>query len=213
MQLITRQPEEQEVLTRMEDILREELNVKSVVIHEKEEDLVEYHAKANFRVLGKELGPDMKEAAAHISALDSAEIARILNGETVPLALRSGRTIGLDAERVEVVREERQGLKVLNEGTLTVALDTTITADLLHEGYVRDLIRGIQNARKEAGFEVTDRIVLRVFGDEDLHAALDRFRQLVAEETLAVKIEWSGQATETPVEAGEKTWTVSLTKA
>jgi isoleucyl-tRNA synthetase len=77
----------------------------------------------------------------------------------------------------------------------------------------RDLIRGIQNARKEAGFEVTDRIVWTVSGDEELHAALERFSQLVAEETLAVKIEWSDQAKGISVEAGEKTWTVSLAKA
>jgi isoleucyl-tRNA synthetase len=99
VQLITRQPEEQEVLTRMEDILREELNVKSVIIHEKEEDLVEYHAKANFRVLGKELGPDMKEAATQIANMSGAEIVRILNGATAPVTLRSGRTISLDASQ------------------------------------------------------------------------------------------------------------------
>jgi len=213
VQLITRKPEEQEVLRRMEDILREELNVKTVVVHEKEEDLVEYHAKANFRVLGKELGPDMKEAATKITALGTEEIVHILNGETVPLTLQSGKTISLDKDRVDIVREERQGLKVLNEGTLTVALDTTITPDLLYEGYVRDLIRGIQNARKETGLEVTDRIALTISGDEDLRAALDRFDQLVAEETLAVKIEWASQASGTPVEAGEeKTWTVKLAK-
>jgi isoleucyl-tRNA synthetase len=213
VQLITREPEEQQVLRRMEDILREELNVKTVVVHEKEEDLVEYHAKANFRVLGKELGPDMKEAAVRIAALGTEDIVRILNGETVSLTLRSGKTIGLDKDRVDIVREEKQGLKVLNEGTLTVALDTTITAELLHEGYVRDLIRGIQNARKEAGLAVTDRIALTVSGDEDLRAALDRFRQLVAEETLAVKLEWSSLSGGISVEAGEKTWTVSLAKA
>ena len=213
VQLITRQPEEQEVLARMEDILREELNVKSVFVHEKEEDLVEYHAKANFRVLGKELGAEMKEAAAKIAALDTSAIKRILVGEQVPLTLASGRTVSLDASKVEIVREEKPGLKVLNEGTLTVALDTTITPELLYEGYVRDLIRGIQNARKEAGLEVTDRIKLALFGDDELHTALERFSQLVAEETLAVGIEWTKPKDGITVEAGEKSWTVSLQKA
>jgi isoleucyl-tRNA synthetase len=213
VQLITRQPEEQEVLARMEDILREELNVKSVFVHEKEEDLVEYHAKANFRVLGKELGAEMKEAAAKIAALDTSAIKRILVGEQVPLTLASGRTVSLDASKVEIVREEKPGLKVLNEGTLTVALDTTINPELLYEGYVRDLIRGIQNARKEAGLEVTDRIKLALFGDDELHTALERFSQLVAEETLAVGIEWTKPKDGITVEAGEKSWTVSLQKA
>ena len=212
VELITREPEERDVLSRMEDILREELNVKFVDIHEKEADLVEYHAKANFRVLGKELGPDMKEAAGLIAALGSDEIAKILEGGTIQLTLSSGKAINLDAARVEIVREEKHGLKVLNEGTLTVALNTTITDDLLREGYVRDLIRGIQNARKDAGLEVTDRIALKVSGDDELRGALRQFNQLVAEETLAVKIDWADQVEGTSVEAGEKTWTVALAK-
>ena len=212
VELITREPEERDVLSRMEDILREELNVKSVDIHEKEADLVEYRAKANFRVLGKELGPDMKEAAGLIAALGSDKIAKILEGGTIELTLSSGKTINLDAARVEIVREEKHGLKVLNEGTLTVALETTITDDLLREGYVRDLIRGIQNARKDAGLEVTDRIALKVSGDDELRGALRQFNQLVAEETLAVKIDWADQVEGTSVEAGEKTWTVALAK-
>ncbi|HCX95589.1 MAG TPA: hypothetical protein DHU26_01080, partial [Spirochaetaceae bacterium] len=85
--------------------------------------------------------------------------------------------------------------------------------ELLYEGYVRDLIRGIQNARKEAGLEVTDRIKLALFGDDELHTALERFSQLVAEETLAVGIEWTKPKDGITVEAGEKSWTVSLQKA
>jgi len=231
VQLITRQAEERDVLSRMEDILREELNVKNVVIHDEEQDLVEYHAKANFRVLGKEFGPEMKDAATRIAALGKADIVKILNAEPVSLTLASGRVVNLDTARVEIVREEKPGLKVLNEGTLTIALDTTITPELLYEGYVRDLIRGVQNARKDAGLEVTDRIVLTLGGDDELHAALDQFRALVAEETLAVGIEWraasgldgvaggasaaaaASGAAGTSVEAGEKTWSLSLRKA
>jgi len=217
IQLISRIAEEREALQRMEDILREELNVKSVVIHEKEEDLVEYHAKANFRVLGKELGPYMKEAAAKIANLSSTEIARLLDGEQILLALSSGEKIALDSSRVDIIREEKQGLKVLNEGSLTVALDTNITSELLYEGYVRDLIRGIQNARKEKGLDVTDRIILEVSGDDELKVALDRFGQIVAEETLALRIDWKSMdevmTNGFAVEAGDKAWMVNLRKA
>ena len=217
IQLISRIAEEREALQRMEDILREELNVKSVVIHEKEEDLVEYHAKANFRVLGKELGPYMKEAAAKIANLSSTEIARLLDGEQILIALSSGEKIALDSSRVDIIREEKQGLKVLNEGSLTVALDTNITSELLYEGYVRDLIRGIQNARKEKGLDVTDRIILEVSGDDELKVALDRFGQIVAEETLALRIDWKSMdevmTNGFAVEAGDKAWMVNLRKA
>jgi len=217
IQLISRVPEEREVLARMEDILREELNVKAVVIHEKEEDLVEYHAKANFRVLGKELGSYMKEAAEKIANLSSKEIARLLDEEHILLTLSSGKELILDSSRVDIIREEKQGLKVLNEGSLTVALDTNIDSELLYEGYVRDLIRGIQNARKEKGLDVTDRIILEVSGDDELRAALDRFGQMVADETLALRIDWKdidkAMINGFTVEAGDKAWIFNLEKA
>jgi len=98
-----------------------------------------------------------------------------------------------------------------------VALDTNITSELLYEGYVRDLIRGIQNARKEKGLDVTDRIILEVSGDDELKVALDRFGQIVAEETLALRIDWKSMdevmTNGFAVEAGDKAWMVNLRKA
>ncbi|PKL05995.1 MAG: isoleucine--tRNA ligase, partial [Spirochaetae bacterium HGW-Spirochaetae-9] len=184
VQLVTKVTEERAVLAAMEDILREELNVKSVIFRQNEEDLVEYSAKANFRVLGKELGKDMKVAAAAIEKLTPAQIAGLLAGQPVEIAI-SGRTFALSQESVEVRRNEKAGLKVLNEGTLTVALDTTVTPALLREGYVRDLIRGLQNLRKESGFEVTDRIAILLNGDAELREACEEFRALIGGETLA----------------------------
>lgn len=214
VQLVTKVAEERTVLAAMEEILRDELNVKSVIFRDDEEDLVEYSAKANFRVLGKELGKDMKAAAAEIEKLPPSRIAALIAGETVDLAI-PGRTVSLNQEKVDVRRSEKPGLKVLNEGTLTVALDTTVTPELLREGYVRDLIRGVQNLRKESGFEVTDRIALVASGDTDLAEALEEFRPLVAGETLAAGIEWTFAVLEaaTPIEAGEKTWLASIRKA
>lgn len=82
----------------------------------------------------------------------------------------------LTEEKIIVERIEKAGLKVVNDGTLTVGLDTNITDDLKKEGLARDLVRGIQNLRKEAGLSVTDRITLQVFGDEDLKARSKCFR-------------------------------------
>jgi isoleucyl-tRNA synthetase len=116
---------------------------------------------------------------------------------------------------VDVRRNEKAGLKVLNEGTLTLALDTIVTPDLLREGYVRDLIRGVQNLRKESGFEVTDRIAIGLGGEGELKEALGQFRGLVANETLAESIEWidsPGDETAS-IEAGEKTWKIRIRKA
>jgi isoleucyl-tRNA synthetase len=214
VQLVTKVAEEHEVLGAMEDILREELNVKAVIFRHNEEELVEYSAKANFRVLGKELGKDMKAAAAEIEKLAPAQIAALLAGKTVEIAI-PGRTVSLNQEMVDVRRNEKAGLKVLNEGTLTLALDTVVTPDLLREGYIRDLIRGVQNLRKESGFEVTDRIAINLGGEGELKEALGQFSGLVANETLAESIEWidSPDDEAASIEAGEKTWKIRIRKA
>ncbi|MDX9783266.1 MAG: isoleucine--tRNA ligase [Spirochaetia bacterium] len=212
--LVTKVADERAVLSAMEEILQDELNVKSVLFRENEEDLVEYSAKANFRVLGKELGKDMKIAAAAIEALAPHQIAMMVDGGSVTIEI-AGRSLALDKDKVEVRRTERPGLKVLNEGTLTVALDTVVSPELLREGYVRDLIRGVQNLRKESGLEVTDRIALTLGGDTDLKAAYEEFSELIAGETLASDTQWSFAILEaaTSIEAGEKTWLASIRKA
>jgi isoleucyl-tRNA synthetase len=214
VQLVTKVAEEKTVLASMDEILREELNVKSILFRENEEELVEYSAKANFRVLGKELGKEMKAAASEIEKLPASKIASLVAGNTVEI-LVGGKPVLLDREKVEVRRLEKPGLKVLNEGTLTVALDTVVTPELLKEGYARDLVRGIQNLRKESGFEVTDRISLTLGGDEDLRSALEDFRAFVSGETLADAIAWTSDSSglEAAIEAGEKTWKAAIRKS
>lgn len=212
VELVTRDPEEKKVLVEMEEIVREELNVKNVVFHDNEEDLVEYQAKANFRVLGKELGKDMKVAAERIEKLSQGEIQGLLEGATLAVEI-AGRSVDLTTEKVEVRRLEKANLKVLNEGTLTVGLDTEVTEELSLEGDVRDLVRGVQNLRKESGFEVTDRISLRLFGSDRLRNAWKAFDAYVAAETLAVSVTWGEAAGMVEVEAGEESWRVALAKA
>ena len=151
--LVTRNEDEKRVLAEMEDSIREELNVKKVEFHDREDELVEYRCKANFKVLGKELGPKMKKAASIIQELTSEQIQSILEGTNLSIDV-DGTPIELNSEKILVERLEKDGLKVLNEGTLTVGLDSKITDELKKEGYVRDLVRGIQNLRKESGFEV-----------------------------------------------------------
>jgi isoleucyl-tRNA synthetase len=214
VELVTRNGEEKKVLLEMEEIIREELNVKTVIFRDNEEDLVEYQAKANFKVLGKELGKDMKAAAARIESLNQAEIQGLLEGATLSMELAEvSRTVEITAEKLDIRRVEKAQLKVLNEGTLTVALDTEITGDLAREGDVRDLIRGVQNLRKEAGFAVTDRISLRLFGSEKLKAAWEAFADYVSAETLALSVTWGEVPGMSVLEAGEDRWFAGIEKA
>lgn len=211
--LVTRNEDEKRVLAEMEDSIREELNVKKVEFHDREDELVEYRCKANFKVLGKELGPKMKKAASVIQGLSSEQIQSILEGTNLSIDV-DGTPIELNSEKILVERLEKDGLKVLNEGTLTVGLDSKITDELKKEGYVRDLVRGIQNLRKESGFEVTDRINLSVSGDDELKAAYEMFRDFVVSETLASSSEFTDSIADgAEVDADDKKWRISIVKA
>ncbi|MDR0643153.1 MAG: isoleucine--tRNA ligase [Treponema sp.] len=211
VELVTRKAEEKKVLLEMEEIIREELNVKDVVFGDNEEDLVEYEVKANFRILGKELGKDMKAAAAKIETLSHPEIQSLLEGATLALDV-GGRSVDITAEKLDIRRIEKAGLRVLNEGTLTIGLDTVITGELSREGEARDLVRGVQNLRKEMGLEVSDRIRLFLHGPGELKAAWEEFSALVAGETLAREVFWGPVDGQKPLEAGDDQWLVKIEK-
>ena len=211
--LVTRESNEKRILIEMEDIVREELNVKDVVFRENEEELVEYSAKANFRKLGKELGKDMREAAQKIEELSGREIQGLIEGTTLSIDV-GGRTLDLTQDDVIIQRTERENLRVLNEGSLTVALDPEITEELRQEGIVRDLIRQIQNLRKESGLEVSDRIRLRISGPEELREAVENNEEYLMGETLALSLDWTdGDAATTTVTLGDLACSVSVEKA
>jgi isoleucine--tRNA ligase len=211
--LVTKNESEKRVLAEMEDSIREELNVKKVEFHDREDELVEYRCKANFKVLGKELGSRMKSAAAAIQALSSDQIQSILEGTKLSLDIE-GISVELDSDKILVDRLEKDGLKVLNDGTLTVGLDSKISDELRKEGYVRDLVRGIQNLRKETSLNVTDRIKLYVSGDDELEGAFQMFRDFIACETLSVSLEFKNSLPDgTQIEADDRKWSIFIEKA
>ena len=210
--LVTRDPDENKILIEMENIIREELNVKEVIFRENEEELVEYSAKANFRKLGSELGSNMKIAAQKIASLTGREIQGLLDGTILSIDV-AGESLDLTADDVIIQRTERENLKVLNEDSLTVALDPEITAELKNEGIARDLVRQVQNLRKDSGFEVSDRINLLVGGDSEIREAVESFEEYIKSETLALTIGWGERHGGTEIAVGELTCTVVVEKA
>ncbi|MCF0237102.1 MAG: isoleucine--tRNA ligase [Sphaerochaetaceae bacterium] len=183
--LVDRKEKDRSILASMEDIIAEELNVKEVEIESEETSLVEYSAKANFKVLGAKLGKSMKEVASKIQVLSSSQIGSILDGNSYVVEYGENQSIELSTDDLIVQRSEKANLKILNEGDLTIGFDTEVTQSLLYEGIARDMIRGIQNLRKESGFEVSDRIILTVGGDEDTKAAYEMFKAFIETETLS----------------------------
>lgn len=211
--IVTRNTEERKVLEEMKDTITEELNVKTVIFHEREDELVEYKAKANFRVLGKELGPKMKAAAAQIEKLTNDQIDSILNKKPFEIDV-DGTKVNLTTEKLVVERLEKEDLKIVNDGTLTVGLETKITDELKKEGYARDLVRGIQNLRKESGFAVTDRISLKVSGDANLKGSFEMFKDFIDGETLSTSSSWQDSLPNgTKVEADDANWNIEIAKA
>jgi len=174
-------------LEAMAQVIAEELNVKQVRVSADEESLVHLSVRPNFRRLGPRFGRQVREAAAKISALDSDAIRRLRQTGSIEIPLNGVGPVAITLDDVEFRREEREGLSVANEGAVTVALDTRIDANLRKEGWARELVNRIQNLRKNAGLEVTDRIAVEYDLPDEPRKALERFADHIRRETLAVE--------------------------
>ncbi|HEX9716765.1 MAG TPA: isoleucine--tRNA ligase [Actinomycetota bacterium] len=168
-------------------LVAQELNVRAVLFAESTEQFGRWRAKPNFKVLGPRLGPRVKEVAAALAQNDGSAPAALARGEAVALSTPSGE-VRLEPTDVDLIQETLEGWGVAAEGGLTVALELELTEELRREGLARDLVRLVQDARKAAGLEVTDRIALGVEAGHDIAEALSAFRDYVAAETLATEV-------------------------
>lgn len=169
-------------------LVADELNVKEVAFTESAEELSGWRAKPNFRVLGPRLGKRVQEVAAALQGDDGTTASRFARGETVTLSLTGGEPVSLGPEDVELVQKTRSGWGVASDGAVTVALDLEPGEELRQEGLVREVVRAIQDLRKAAGLEVSDRIVLGIVAPADVAAALARQREFLAHEVLAIEV-------------------------
>jgi len=187
--LVSSDPKERAALLEMKQAIVEELNMKAVSVLEDEREYVRYSAKANFKVLGKELGSDMKEAARKISALTDAEVVQLLNGAELRIELAEGeRNITLTTDNVSIMRTAHGSLKVLNNGSLTAIIDPEVSEELRQEGIMRDIIRLIQRSRKDAGFEISDTIEIYYHTHSELATIMEHFSDTIMAETLGTKL-------------------------
>ncbi len=181
--------ETRENLEVMADVIAEELNVKAVKIDANEEELVNLSAKANFKVLGKKLGKNMKEVASQIQTLSSDDINKLRAGESLNIAFSAG-DIDITHEDVMIQRSEKEGMTVANEDNITVALNTVICEDLELEGVARELVNKIQGMRKDNDFQVSDRIKLRIDAEGLVLKAFKKHETYIVEETLTSLVEY-----------------------
>jgi len=173
----------------LRSVVAAELNVASLAaLGGGTGELVDYAVKPNFRVLGRRFGAQTPAVAAAIAAAPAADIAAaVLAGGTAPVTV-SGSPVPVGADDVIVTQTPRAGWAVASDAGETVAIDTTVTPELRREGLAREVIRLVQEARKNDGLHVTDRISLRwSAGDPEVAAALAEHAALIAGEVLAVE--------------------------
>ena len=180
-------PGRHDELDALIDVIADELNVRSVRFAEGE-TFGAWRAKPNFKVLGPRLGARVQRLAAAMARDDGTVAARLAGGETVEIAIGDGSPIAISPDDVDLAQEVMEGWGVASEGGVTVALELEVTRDLRLEGIARELVRLLQDARKAAGLEISDRIVAGVSADGDVAEALEAHRDLIAGEVLAVEL-------------------------
>ena len=155
--VLTSDPQMIESVEHVEELILSEVNVKELVFDSGSSDLVVKRVKPNFRLLGPIFGKDMKKAAAYLTGMTREEIETF---EKTGKTEYEGKEITLDS--VEIISEDVPGWLVLNEGSITIALDEEITEELRIEGLAREMVNRIQNLRKSSGFDVEDKIDIRL---------------------------------------------------
>ncbi|MBL7713520.1 MAG: isoleucine--tRNA ligase [Chitinophagaceae bacterium] len=177
-------------LKRVEELIKNEVNVKDIDYIRDTEGVIKKKAKANFKTLGAKLGGKMKAAAAIINNLDQHQIGTMEKERSLTIIV-DGDPVQLAPEDMEIIAEDIPGWSVANKDTLTVALDITITEDLQDEGNARELVNRIQKIRKDAGFDLTDRINVVIEKNEQLNASIIKFYSYICAEIQAENIEFT----------------------
>ena len=175
--------EQKSSILAVANLIKHEVNIKEIQLLEDASDILVKQIKPNFKTLGPKFGKEMKLIANSIRSFTKEDILKIELEGKIPVEL-DGKMINLELSDVEISSKDIEGWLVANEGAITVALDVTISEELRKEGIARELINRIQNARKDSGLEVTDRIKLTVLNFGDLQEAINDNKEYIMSETL-----------------------------
>jgi len=179
--------QQKEEILAVADLIKNEVNIKEIQILDDASDILIKQIKPNFKTLGPKFGKDMRFIAAEVQKFNQEDINKIEKDKNISLEV-NGKNIILELSDVEISSKDIEGWLVANEGALTVALDVTITEDLRKEGVARELVNRIQNARKDTGLEVTDRIKLTVLNFENLQKSITDNKDYIMSETLTKEL-------------------------
>lgn len=180
--------ENRDALELMKNVILEEINIKELQILEDDLEIVSKSAKPNFKTLGPRFGKNVKSITELIKKFERDKIIRLERGEDVSVNFDGG-VVTITPADVEIVSSKITGWVVESEGGITVAIDTELTDDLIAEGFAREFVNRIQNMRKEAGFDVMDKINVAYAGSNEILDAVKTFSGYISNETLAEKVE------------------------
>ena len=183
---------QKEEILAISDLIKHEVNVKEIELLEDASDILVKQIKPNFKALGPRFGKEMKQIANLINNLQSSDIKQIEEKGVLSIEI-NGKSINLERNDVEITSQDIEGWLVANQGSVTVALDVTISDALKEEGIARELVNRIQNLRKDSGFELTDRIEVFLQADTQIENAIKQNLDYIKLETLTEELQLVAQ--------------------
>jgi isoleucyl-tRNA synthetase len=181
-------PDMKDQISLVEDLIKSEVNVKEIQYLTEDNGFIKKKIKPNYTMLGKKLGGKMKPLAAALTTFTQEDIARLEKEGSFSLFIDNEPLI-LQVNEVEITSEDIPGWMVANKDSLTVALDVTVTPELISEGNARELVNRIQKIRKDNGYELTDRIAVKVTEHQDLKQSIAQYNNYICTEILADTLE------------------------
>ena len=179
--------EQRAMLEAICNLVLNEVNIKGMKIVDSSEGIFAKRVKPDFKKLGPKYGKQMKAVAAAVASMTASQIAELESIGSVNLDLE-GQPALIELADVEIISEDIPGWLVANEGSVTIAIDVTVTPELKMEGIARDIVNRIQNIRKSRGYEITDRITLQFEPSTEADEAIERFKDYIGAQVLASAI-------------------------
>jgi len=183
----------QSILSFLQDqqhLIADELNVKKIIFGDNEADFVRLQAKPNFRVLGKKLGKEMPLAQKAIEKIKQNELLKFLEGKNLFIDI-AGREIELTHEDVQVERVVHEGIIASTQNQITIGLETELDEQLLAQGLAREIVNKINTMRREANFDVIDRINVTIQSTRRVEACFKQYKEYICNEVLAVEVDFA----------------------
>ena len=178
----------EEIIGDLVQLIKEELNVKTVTFVSDLSIYMNFEVKPNFKICGKMFGPHIKEFQQKLTTLSDEDISTLNENGSIKMEI-DHEEVEVVPEMVEIRISSKEGFNASHEGNQFIVLNTALTDELLHEGVVRELISKVQNLRKTKDFEITDRIHIFYQANDEFEEAIHDFKELIQEETLAVSME------------------------